>query len=40
MAVKARVKTSQHMTQSLYEAWVVLDVVGNIVLGHCTCIAG
>ena len=40
MALKARVKPSQRMTQSLHEAWVVLDVAGNVVVGHCTCMAG
>uniref|UniRef100_A0A1X7TL36 SWIM-type domain-containing protein n=1 Tax=Amphimedon queenslandica TaxID=400682 RepID=A0A1X7TL36_AMPQE len=40
MALKAKVKPSQRMSQALHEAWVVLDIAGNVLAGHCSCMAG
>ena len=40
IALKAHVKPSQRLSQKPHEAWVVFDKAGNIITGHCTCMAG
>ena len=37
---KVKVKPSQKLNNAPHEAWVVTNKKGDVITGHCTCMAG
>ena len=37
---KSKIRPSQTLNAQVHEAWTVIDKSGNIITGHCTCMAG